>query len=103
VSGENTQDKRRLAVRFIRWFAGVSYEQGNAKRRIANMSGEWIAVTERLPERNEKVLVIDEAGVNVGSYSPMLDDWWSLHNDRMAPGPAVTHWMPLPAPPTDAK
>jgi hypothetical protein len=67
------------------------------------MSGAWIPVTERLPERNEKVLVIDEGGVNVGSYSPMLDDWWSLHNDRMAPGPAVTHWMPLPAPPTANK
>jgi hypothetical protein len=67
------------------------------------MSGEWIPVTERLPERNKPVLVVDESGVNVGSYSPMLHDWWSLHGDRMAPGPAVTHWMPLPAPPTDGK
>ena len=63
----------------------------------------WIPVTERLPERNKPVLVVDESGVNVGSYSPMLHDWWSLHGDRMAPGPAVTHWMPLPAPPSDDK
>lgn len=59
----------------------------------------WIPVSERLPERNERVLVIDENGVNVGSYSPMLDDWWSLQEDRMAPGPTVTHWRPLPEPP----
>jgi len=59
----------------------------------------WISVEERLPERNEPVLVVDESGVNVGSYSPMLDDWWSLQGDRMAPGPQVTHWMPLPEPP----
>jgi hypothetical protein len=69
----------------------------------ADLPPRWIPVGERLPERNKPVLVVDESGVNVGSYSPMLHDWWSLHGDRMAPGPAVTHWMPLPAPPTDGK
>jgi hypothetical protein len=59
---------------------------------------KWVSVEERLPERNEQVLVIDECGVTVGSYSPMLEDWWSLRGDRMAPGPVVTHWMPLPSP-----
>jgi len=63
------------------------------------LMSEWIPVSERLPERNERVLVVDESGVNVGAYSPMLDDWWSLQGDRMAPGPQVTHWMPLPEPP----
>lgn len=82
--------------------ANQTYWETNGKRWVTNMSGEWIPVTERLPERNGRVIVVDESGVNVGSYSPMLDDWWSLHGDRMAPGPEVTHWMPLPAPPTDS-
>jgi hypothetical protein len=59
----------------------------------------WIPVSERLPERNEIVLAVDQGGVTVGSYSPMLEDWWALHGDRMAPGAVVTHWMPLPEPP----
>ena len=61
----------------------------------------WIPVSERLPERNEIVLAVDQGGVTVGSYSPMLEDWWALHADRMAPGAVVTHWMPLPSPPTE--
>lgn len=59
----------------------------------------WIPVEERLPERNEIVLAFDQGGVTVGSYSPMLEDWWTLQVDRMAPGAVVTHWMPLPEPP----
>lgn len=59
----------------------------------------WIPVGERLPERNEIVLAFDQGGVTVGSYSPMLEDWWTLQVDRMAPGAVVTHWMPLPEPP----
>ena len=70
---------------------------------VSELMPQWIPVTERLPERNERVIVVDESGVNGGSYSPMLDDWWSLHGDRMAPGPAVTHWMPFPAPPQTDK
>jgi hypothetical protein len=61
----------------------------------------WISVSERLPDRNEIVLATDQDGVTVGSYSPMLDDWWTLHGDRMAPGAVVTNWMPLPKPPTE--
>jgi hypothetical protein len=59
----------------------------------------WISVNDRLPERNEIVLAFDQGGVTVGSYSPMLEDWWTLHADRMAPGAVVSHWQPLPSPP----
>ena len=59
----------------------------------------WIPVEERLPERNEIVLAVDQGGVTVASYSPMLEDWWTLQVDRMSPGAVVTHWMPLPEPP----
>jgi hypothetical protein len=66
---------------------------------IERLRGGWIPTSERLPDRNEIVLATDQDGVTVGSYSPMLDDWWTLHGDRMAPGAVVTHWMPLPEPP----
>jgi hypothetical protein len=59
----------------------------------------WIPVEDRLPERNEIVLAFDQGGVTVGSYSPMLEDWWTLQVGRMSPGAVVTHWMPLPEPP----
>ena len=87
---------------------GGGDEAVEAAKQIAGLSEivphddepEWISVEERLPERNEIVLAFDQGGVTVGSYSPMLEDWWTLQVDRMAPGAVVTHWMPMPpAPP----
>ena len=62
-------------------------------------SPAWIPATKWLPPRNEIVLVIDQFGVSVGSYSPMLDDWWTLQGQGMTPGAIVSYWTPLPAPP----
>jgi hypothetical protein len=92
MSDDNTQDGAEPSL--------ASAGSGANHSAIPN---SWIPVTERLPDRNEIVLATDQDGVTVGSYSPMLDDWWTLHGDRMAPGAVVTHWMPLPAPPSDDK
>jgi hypothetical protein len=97
LSAENELLKEAIR-RLAEQDATLSVCDGNV---TVQMDAKWIPVRERLPERNEQVLVVDEGGVNVGSYSPMLDDWWSLQVDRMAPGPKVTHWMPLPEPPTE--
>ena len=59
----------------------------------------WIPVTERLPGRNEIVIVRDGVRVSVGSYSPMMEDWWSLSGSILRCSTTVTHWMPLPEPP----
>ena len=70
---------------------------------------EWIPVSDRLPDREVSVLVwiptssektfiasLDEGGMWFSS-DPTADAY-SLGEDG-----APTHWMPLPAPPTDAK
>jgi hypothetical protein len=65
------------------------------------MSGEWISVSERYPEEDEDVLVFSTDGIHVAS----LDEdgtWYPSHGDGWD-FPGVTHWMPLPAPPTDGK
>jgi hypothetical protein len=70
------------------------------------MNGEWISVTERLPE--DRVPVI---GWRPGSPYPFHCEWnaartgggfdiparWCSHPDAIAP---PTFWMPLPEPPT---
>jgi hypothetical protein len=62
---------------------------------------QWISVSDRLPERNEPVCVAVGGRVTVGTYSPMMDDWWALivPTSGVVPTDRVTHWMPLPGPP----
>jgi hypothetical protein len=68
---------------------------------------QWIPVSERLPEELEQVIVWmpdcphHPCGMDMGSC--MTDSWgvsWMVSGGRSA---FPTHWMPLPAPPTDAK
>ena len=83
------------------------------------MSGEWIPVTERLPKQYETVLVATGGEVSAGEVRfpdgecGMNEPWWMVFKDRrdrvsiawagLVRLSDVTHWMPLPAPPTDAK
>ena len=72
------------------------------------MSGEWIPVTERLPKGGEPIVL----GFG-GPYAlPSIAEWkdgglvWchrpNIVNQSGRPN-TPTHWMPLPATPTDAK
>ena len=72
------------------------------------MSGEWIPVTERLPQEMVAVLVWmpdiphAEHGMDIGSYMTN-SDWgvsWMVSDGRSA---FPTHWMPLPAPPANGQ
>lgn len=59
---------------------------------------KWIPVTERLPEQGKCVLIYSDTGkVAEGQYT-VTQDWtqfrWSAKNV------IVTHWMPLPEPPS---
>lgn len=63
--------------------------------------GEWIPCSERLPKRDELVLVsYKTGGVHLCKY---LDDgsenpWWSYIDDCCAWNNTVDAWMPLPEP-----
>ncbi len=67
---------------------------------------KWISVSERLPERNVRVLVVASPTPGVVKRITIAD--WSEHNhweidpdDRLIciNNETITHWMPLPAPP----
>jgi hypothetical protein len=76
------------------------------------MSGEWIPATERLPDLvkskvwqyvkeerySDPVLAFDGSEVHVATYGN-VEKWLSGYETLNS----VSHWMPLPAPPTDAK
>jgi len=67
---------------------------------IKYVLSEWIDVNERMPEINEtnfsdRVLVITDFGYSrVTEYDNELKKWCGLIFQQ------VTHWMPLPPPPT---
>jgi hypothetical protein len=59
----------------------------------------WIDVNESLPEvMNRKILVYDGREVFQG-YLNQLDQWCSVRHDNKYQY-NVTHWMPLPPPPS---
>ncbi|QGU13977.1 DUF551 domain-containing protein [Leclercia sp. 119287] len=59
---------------------------------------EWIKCSERMPE--VMVTVITSNGFDIGQGWWDGDDWKSFDCHDVVPG-KVTHWMPLPPPPTE--
>jgi hypothetical protein len=60
---------------------------------------QWIPVSERLPENQQRVIVNCEK-------CPMVMGWlmfgeWHTDFGRMYRNYEVTHWMPLPEPPKE--
>ena len=69
---------------------------------------DWIPATERLPPDNVDVLVRRKTVCGMRSvvaYRCEGNDCWTLNDGDYEDfyDHSVTHWMPLPAPPTDAK
>lgn len=78
--------------------------------------GEWIACSERMPEVGVGVLVSNGTIVTAAEWCPLKlppgdargdsIPWWDGHEhsahdwDWHFDMNSITHWMPLPAPPT---
>lgn len=115
-------DADKLKAHYAWWGSeGASEEMQENKKTFDTIIGlqptvevepKWIAVEERLPKEWEPVLAmiyIDEL-----PERPIIDTMWFMGNidgrnewrvcwnsDRVESD--VTHWMPLPKPPTDNK
>jgi hypothetical protein len=60
----------------------------------------WMAVAERLPQPDQKALVVDRGDVHIATYELRRDDnHWFAADGYGSLLYYVTHWMPLPAPP----
>ena len=68
---------------------------------------EWISVKDRLPERDQKVLVYDagdETEIHVYHLREDLDGlYWDDESGWAVDFENVTHWMPLPEPPKEGE
>ena len=76
----------------------------DARAEIARLREErrWIAVTERLPPDNVAVLVNhDSGGVEMAFREG--GRWNISHAGVSVPDCSYTHWMPLPAPPSEGE
>jgi hypothetical protein len=60
----------------------------------------WIPVTEQCPADDLVVLVWSQSN---GIHLAYIDPWGQWRDADENPGKKITHWMPLPAPPTDGK
>ena len=71
------------------------------------MKGEWVSVKDRLPEKSEDVLIINNCGLYLVlrfSTKYQLFNAYDNQNEESARQCAITsviHWMPLPEPPKE--
>lgn len=64
-------------------------------------ANQWISVAERLPAKDQIVLAWNQIEVRVFHYAG-ADIWWDddegwSYTEKWG----ITHWMPLPEPPTE--
>jgi hypothetical protein len=72
---------------------------GSVANRQATLDG-WIPVAERLPAKDLMVLVWSQSN---GIHLAYIDPWGQWRDADENFGKKITHWMPLPAPPTARK
>ena len=117
LSGEKMKKKDRDAdLRWIHgvivqaaWFVKASLEQTTLSGTPPVTTDGWISCSERMPENIpgscKEYLVFD------GLNNKVHHDYWVVPDGDSAPvasfwnhyGAHVTHWMPLPEPPQEAK
>jgi hypothetical protein len=63
---------------------------------------EWISVKDRLPEIDTYVLAYSTKYERVDVYYYAREnEWWDYEGWASAIYFGITHWMPIPAPPTE--
>lgn len=71
-------------------------------QKLLDAYPKWIPVTKRLPESGTRALVMRFDDVTNTPFYDLLwfdnGEWWNRH---FTGDYAVTHWMPLPKPPTE--
>lgn len=67
---------------------------------VRKKAGEWISVNERLPNKEERVLVTDSSYIEFGKLiDGLFGDLWLIWADGCwDEATKVTAWMPLPDP-----
>lgn len=60
----------------------------------------WIPVSEKLPEKQQTVIVYSQYGTSLGWI--LWNEWMTIEG-LCKPGATVTHWMPLPKPPQEVE
>lgn len=72
-----------------------------AKAAIRALPGDWVSVGERLPELKEGDVLVSRyiPGRQTEIAMPGADGFWYTPEAKKLTD--VTHWMPLPAPPTE--
>lgn len=74
--------------------------------RLAAQDSQWISVADQLPQTNNWVLVLVQAkyatvpDVNIAQYNPFSQEWRARMGYRIESQGQVTHWQPVPQPPT---
>ena len=83
-------------------------DAADAIEELLDAVPHWISVEERLPEKWKPVLAFDPIGYGeigiafiVGSLNTVV--WRGVGFTNTAYPPNVTHWMPLPEPPSGFK
>ena len=74
---------------------GTQYKWEGWQAKAAQF--EWISVEDQLPDTETTVLVCNERGEIFTSWASDVDVFWFYGEEE---DDRVTHWQPLPAPPT---
>ena len=78
-------------------------------RQMKELIGSWISCSERMPNDKQYVWCWGksygwtECDTFEGYYDWSRNKWWAVTDDGEEPASKVTHWMPLPEPPQEAK
>ncbi len=89
---------------------GCFYEALKVAMRNSPVTPDgWISCSERMPNDKQyvwcwgKSYSWTECNTFEGYYDWSRNKWWAVTDDGEEPASKVTHWMPLPEPPQEAK